>query len=124
MKNIKYYFFTLLTSMLLVNCSVVEKPFAYKGNEIEYAESLFKRQNQVTQQVMILLEDELSWVDEERVSDAELKMHDACHLLNDIANRERNGEKMSFNYQRQAHNSFTDCDNAVKEMETILKAID
>jgi len=124
MKNIKYCFLTLLISTLLVNCSVVKKPFAYKGKEIEYAESLFKRQNQVTQQVMILLEDEIALDDEEMVSDAELKMHDACHLLNDIANRERNGEEMSLYYQRQAHSSFIGCDQAVKAMETILKEIE
>ncbi len=91
---------------------------------IEYAEELFKKQNQVTYQVMMLLEDELSIADEDMLSLAELKMHDKCSLLNEMANYEMEGRKVSLYFKSQVKSSFKPCEQSLKEVELILQQLE
>jgi hypothetical protein len=99
---------------------VVKKPLMLQKDIIEYAEGLFKRQNLVTQQVM-LLDDELSIKDELIVSEAELQMHEKCHLLNEMANHEMAGDEVSLYYKGLVQRSFHTCDEQVKKLELILQ---
>ncbi len=113
----------LVVSLLLVGCTVVKRPFKYKDHTIEYAESIFRRQNQATQQVMLVLEEEPTDDEEERLSVAELQMYDACQLLNEAANREMEGKAISLYFQGQVKHSFKACDESVKNMESVLRLI-
>jgi len=109
--------------LLLTSCSYIHKPLQLKGDVIEYAETLFKRQNQVTLEVMMLLEEELTLAEEDRLSDAELQLHDKCQLLNEMAVYEMSGEEVSYYFQGQVQRSFKACDESVKNLEFILKQI-
>ena len=55
-----------------------------------YAEQVFKQQNAVTDQIIDAAE-LLNTEQYARLSQAELKMHDACQLLNEYAVSERDG---------------------------------
>ncbi len=123
-KKCKKFLLALVIMILLVNCTIVQKPFKFKDHAVEYAESIFRRQNQATQQVMILLEDDLTTEEEERLSEAELQMYKACHLLNEAANREMEGKNISVYFQGQVKLSFKACDESVKNMESILRNLE
>jgi len=94
-----------------------------KGDAIEYAELLYKRQNQVTLEVMMLLEEELTLAEEDRLSDAELQLHNKCQLLNEMAVYEMRGKDVSFYFQGKVQRSFKACDESVKNLESILNQI-
>lgn len=111
-------------SFHLVSCSIVDKSTFHHKQIAEYAELLFMRQNTVTQQVMMLFDEELSGQDEEQISKAELQMHDACHLLNEYANREIEGKSMSVFFRRKVKLSLEQCEERVRNMEWVLTRID
>ncbi|MFW5442807.1 MAG: hypothetical protein ACKE51_00670 [Methylococcaceae bacterium] len=119
----QYCFLSLIFSFLLASCTVVRTSFQSNESVVEYAELLFIRQNFVTQQLMMVDED-LTFVVEENVSQAELQMYDACHLLNEYARREMEGGKMSVFFRRRVKNSFKGCDEQVENMESLLIKID
>ena len=123
-KNLKIYIAVLLLSALLASCTLVKKPFELKKHAVKYAETLYKRQNQATQRVMMLLEEDVTLAEEESLSAAELKMYDDCQLLNEVANREREGKAVSLYFQKQVQNSFDACDDSVTKMELLLKQVD
>ncbi len=106
--------------LFLTNCSIVEKRF---NANIEYAELLFKKENGLTQQLMMLSDEELSLADEESISQAELKMNDDCQLLNESVNRRMEGKSMSFFFRRRVLNSLDACEESVKNMEAVLLSI-
>ena len=76
----------LLAAGLLTNCSVVRKPLKIKDDMTEYGELIYKRQNQAIQE-LILLEEDLDLTGQTKLSETELKMYRACHLLNEAARR-------------------------------------
>ena len=110
----KYCFLTFLVASFLISCSIANKPFKAKDNVAEYAESLFMQQNALTQQVIMLFSEDIALADEDKVSQAELQMHDACYLLIEFANREMEGKKMSVFFKRRVKNSFKACDESIK----------
>jgi len=122
-KNQQIYFTMLISSLLLASCTVVQKPFELKQHATEYAETLYKRQNLATQQVMFLLEEDISAEEEEQLSDAELEMYQACELLNEVASREQEGEAISLYFKKQVQGSFNACDDSVKKMELLLQQL-
>lgn len=119
----KKCFFVLLISSLVIGCSVAKKPFELKKKTAKYAESIFNRQNQATQKIIILSEEDISVAEEESLSVAELQMYEACHLLNEAANLEMEGKKINLYLQKQVRASLKNCDISVENMETILKGI-
>lgn len=128
-KQIKFYFqyfllVLLVFFLLLSGCSITREALNTKERITVYAESLFKRQNLLTQQLMMLSEEDMSLADEEILSQAELQMYDACHLLNEYANREIEGRKMSVFFRRRVKNSLNTCEDGIKNMESVLMAID
>lgn len=111
-----------LIVFLLTGCGLVEKPFSATDNIAEYAESLFMHQNALTQQLIMLIDEEssLSEADEELILQAELQMHDACQLLNEYANREIDGQRMSVLFKRRVQKSFKACESRVTHLESVL----
>ncbi len=73
---------------------------------------------------MMLSEEDMTSADEEIIFQAELQMHDACHLLNEYANREMEGKGMSVFFRRRVKNSLKTCDESVKNMESVLLEVD
>jgi len=116
----QYFLLALLVFFLLSGCSITSGVFKSKESISVYAEALFKRQNFLTQQLMMLSEEDMTLADEEIVFQAELQMHDACHLLNEYANRELEGKKMGVFFRRRVKNSFKACEEGVNNMESIL----
>ena len=123
-KYIKYYYLPFLISFLLAGCISFGKSLKSTESISEYAELLFKQQNRLTQQVMMLSEEDISPEEEEKISQAELQMHDACYLLIEYANREIEGKKMSVFFRRRVKNSLDSCSESIKIMELTLTEID
>jgi len=98
MKKYPYYYFLPLLCLLNA-CGLVEKTFK-PNNTAEYAELLFKRQNLLTQQLMMLFDEDFTEAEIDILSQAELEMHDACRLLNELANRELEGKKLSIFFKK------------------------
>ena len=126
-KQIKYSFqyvlLSLLVFFLLSGCSITSKALNSKERISIYAESLFKRQNLLTQQLMMLSEEDMTLADEEIIYQAELQMYDACHLLNEYANREKEEKKSSIFFRNRLRNSLKICEESVKNMDFILMEI-
>ena len=72
---------------------------------------------------MMLSDEEMTLADEEIIFQAELQMHDACHLLNEYANREMEERAMSVFFRRRVKNSLKTCEESVKNMESVLMEI-
>jgi hypothetical protein len=122
--KIKYCLIPLLVFFLLSGCSISRNVLNSKERISVYAEALFKRQNILTQQLMLLSDEDMTLADEETVFQAELQMHDGCHLLNEYANREMEGKKMNVFFRRRVKNSFKACEEGVKNMESVLMAVE
>ena len=120
---IQYILLPLLVFFFLSSCSITSKAFNSKERISIYAESLFKRQNSLTQQLMMLSDEEMTLADEEIIFQAELQMHDACHLRNEYANREMEERAMSVFFRRRVKNSLKTCEESVKNMESVLMEI-
>ena len=127
-KQIKYSFqyclLALLVFFFIPGCSMTGETLNSKESISIYAESLFKRQNSLTQQLMMLSEEDMTSTDEEIIYQAEIQMHDACHLLNEYANREIEEKGMSVFFRRRVKNSLNTCEESVKNMESVLMEID
>jgi len=123
-KPIRCFFLLLMISILFSGCSLVGESVKSVENISNYAELLFKRQNFLTQQVMMLLEDDIAEVEDEKIYQAEDQMHEACHLLNEYANREIDGKGTSIFFRRLLQRSFDKCEEKVIQMDLILKDID
>ncbi len=109
-----------LILLMLNSCTLVQQPFDFNQQLKDYAEALYKRQNQATQSLMVILEETLSIEDEEQLSDAELKMYDACHLLNEIVAYEVEGRFISLDFKRRVRNSFPDCEQSILDVELLI----
>lgn len=118
----------MMVTSFLVGCSI---PFrgGYGENDqskeefIRYVESVFKFQNQMTSDVMMLLEssDDLSRY--EKVLLAEQKMHEVCKPLNEYAARENDGLSIGLLLKRRVEKSAVACDKAAQQVNSYLKAL-
>ncbi|MCQ8181575.1 hypothetical protein NP603_10680 [Methylomonas sp. SURF-1] len=89
----------------------------------DYAESVFRHQNAIMSRLMMLSEAEML-PDTDDFEAAEQAMHDACHLLNEYAEREADGESMGFRFKAKVQSSIEGCDASVQKMEALLSGID
>ena len=83
----------------------------------DYAESVFRRQNQLSSRLMMLNDDA---EDEEVFDVADQEMRDACHLLNEYAEREISGESMGLRFKSKVQDSIEACDKSVQRMEVLF----
>ncbi len=105
-------------SLLLSGCSLMEM-ITHEQALSSYAESIFRRQNEVTSKLMMIPEDELD--DPEAVYQAEMNMHKACRLLNEYSQREMEGKPVSLLFKKRVRNSLEDCDESIQELEELLE---
>ncbi len=113
----------LLATNALTGCAVFHDVFGYQSTA-EYVESVFKRQNAISTQVMMLPETELEPDDYDELLKAEVQMQKDCKLLNDYAVKEMNNESTSLMFKKQVRDSAEGCDDSVQEVEELLEDFD
>ena len=118
MINLKSYSICLLL-LTLEGCAT----FGYTSTA-EYVEAIFKRQNAMATQVMMLTDIEFSAEDEEELLQAETQMLQDCRLLNAYAVKEMNHESTSLLFKKRVKDSAEGCDESVDELESLLDDFD
>ncbi len=109
---------TLLLPGVLSGCAGAPSMPGWSGFSV-YAEAVFRHQNEVSSRWMMLNDaDQLS--DNEELSQAEDAMDEACELLNQYAERESEGESMSWRFQSRVRESIQACDASVARVERLL----
>ncbi len=103
----------------LSSCAAVKDPLGlYKITQIRVdAEAIFRRQNSIVSEVMILTMDEESSV----LSDAEQEMLDACVELNAYAIRIRDKLGEDLRAQQRVLNSLDECNVATRKLEELVR---
>ncbi len=89
----------------------------------DYAESVFRHQNAVNSRLMMLSDADLL-PDTDNFEETEQAMQDACHLLNEYAEREADGESMGLRFKAKVQSSIEACDASVQKMEALLSGLD
>lgn len=94
-------------------------PHSVHSSFAAYAESVFRHQNELSSRLMMLSEaDQLP--DSDVFENAEELMSDACHLLNEYAERENSGESISWRFEAKVQSSIEGCDASIQRMEALL----
>jgi hypothetical protein len=86
----------------------------------EYGESVFRRQNLISSQVMMLSETDLSAENTQKLQQAESQMQKDCRLLNEYASREMDKESIDLLFQKQVRDSIKSCDLSIQNVEALL----
>ena len=113
--------FVLLFAWVVLTLTACATPPANSGHTSfsGYAESVFRHQNEVNSRLMMLSEaDKLP--DDDEFQKAEEAMADACHLLNEYAERESNNESIGWRFKSKVQDSVKGCDESVKRMEVLM----
>ncbi len=117
--------FVLLNLFFLLSCTTLQffsTPFdhAKLGDQVE---SLFRRQNHASHQVMMLLLEESENIDLEKIEQAELSMLKACKALNEFAILERDNQKISLSKKQKIISSIPVCEKKTATLEKLLHDI-
>jgi C-terminal processing protease CtpA/Prc len=106
-------------NLLVSGCSLLGD--LWQQDEIaEYGETVFRKQNLLTSQVMMLSESELSEQNQQRLQQAEARMQEDCKLLNEYATREMDAENIDLLFRKQVKDSIKGCDMSIQKMEATL----
>jgi hypothetical protein len=106
-----------LFGAIMAGCGLVEA-ITHKQALTVYAEDLFRRQNKLTSQLMML---DSTVENEEALYQAEMAMHEACKLLNDYARYQMEGKSLGILFKRRVKNSLPACEDAIVELEECLE---
>jgi hypothetical protein len=111
---------------LLSGCATAFFGYGANGQSREefgrHVEEVFRLQNRMTSQVMMLLEsDEVKNPDD--LLRAEQRMEQICSSLNEYASRDIDGLNIGFFLQRRVEKSAIDCEQAAREVESLLKSL-
>lgn len=87
-----------------------------------YVENVFRLQNSVTSEVMMLL-DSLDAKNQATILLAEQHMHKVCQPLNDYANRASDGLNTGLWLKIQVEHSTLDCELAAKAVQSALNKL-
>lgn len=118
MMNLRWYC-VCIVSLTLNGCAT----FGYTSTA-DYVEAVFRRQNAIATQVMMLTDIELSTEDEDELLQAETQMLQNCRLLNAYAVKEMNHESTSLLFKKRVKDSAESCDESVDEIESLLDDFD
>lgn len=108
--------------LTIVGCASLPPSGAKFNNFSDYAESVFKHQNQVISRMMMLNDSE-QLPESDALETSEQAMHDACHLLNEYAEMEIDGDFISPFFTQTVQNSIEGCDKSIHEMEHLLNRL-
>lgn len=84
-------------------------------------EKIFKLQNRMTSEIMIIQSDGTDSQEHLPIIQAEQAMEKNCSDLNEYASREIDGESKSIFLLRRVENSVTNCELAARKVEELLK---
>ena len=84
-----------------------------------YVEEVFRLQNSITSEVMILLEGD-DTKKYEALLQVEQHMQEACGPLNEYASRDIDGLSIGFFLRRRVEKSAIDCERAAQEVKSLL----
>ncbi len=87
----------------------------------QYVEEVFKLQNHVTSQIMVLMESS-DVKSHQPLLKAEQRMQDVCSPINEYASRDIDGLNIGLFLRRRVEKSAEDCDKAAREVEGLLNA--
>ena len=120
------WFFFLIAALNLSGCSIPyvngygEKGQSKKDFE-HYVESVFKFQNQLTSQVMMISASGEDLEDYDELLQAEQQMREACEPLNEYAVKEIDGSRIGFFLRRRVERSAYACEKSAFKVENLLK---
>lgn len=109
-------------SEILTGCSLLSDIWE-QDTIAEYGESVFRRQNVITSQIMMLSESELSPENSQKLQQAEAQMQKDCKLLNEYANREMDKANIDLLFKKQVRDSIQGCDASIQKMEVLLRQL-
>jgi galactokinase/mevalonate kinase-like predicted kinase len=85
-------------------------------------EAVFRLQNRMTSEVMVMQEGDMSAKDQEAILQAEQLMEKNCGYLNEYVSRDIDGLSKGLFLQRHVEKSVLDCETAAHNVEVLLKA--
>lgn len=98
-------------------------PIGHSREEFEhYVEEVFRFQNKMTSEVMMLLETAEAG-NHEQLLQSEQHMHRICEPLNEYVSRDIDGLSTGFFLRRQVVKSTLDCDHAAHEVKALLDGL-
>ncbi|MGR9088082.1 MAG: hypothetical protein ACU841_13535 [Gammaproteobacteria bacterium] len=117
----------LLLSVVFALSSGCASPFAgtygvmgQSREEFEhYVEKVFRFQNEMTSEVMMLLANSEAG-NHEQLLRSEQAMHQTCLPLNEYVSREIDGLRIPFSLRRNVAKSTVDCEHAAHEVKALL----
>ncbi|MCK5897662.1 MAG: hypothetical protein KAG06_01155 [Methylococcales bacterium] len=119
--KLRYRLFLLLFSLSSLSACTV---MSYK-TRADYGKSVFKRQNALSTEIMMIDgEMLLSEDDMDELLDEEAEMQKACRLLNDYALKKINKESISLLFKKRANDSIEDCADSIGNVESLLEDLE
>ena len=113
---------TAAIAFALPACSTLPPAAQQYDSFAEYAEAVFRHQNDLTSRIMMM--NETYDLENDRLESAEEDMNDACHLLNEYAEHEIDGDSMGIFFRRRVQASIENCDLKIQKLEDILAELD
>lgn len=125
MLNKSRHFLWLMVLIILSGCTIGKSDPTFSTQSFAaYAESVFRRQNNATSQVMMLSTEEVA-VDQKDFNGllaAEKKMHHACTDLVAYAQASQIENSTSLLQRARAGKAINACDQATYTLESLLKS--
>jgi hypothetical protein len=109
----------VLTGMSLNGCSLFQD-MVEQDNIAQYGEAVFRKQNEITSQIMMLSEAELSKEQYQKLQQAESQMQKNCQLLNEYASREMDKSSIDLVFKKRVRDSIENCDLSIQQIEHTL----
>ena len=113
----------LLHLLLMLTGCVISHPAQDGKNTLsfsEYVEDVFRRQNNIVSEILIIIEDDADETDHAELIRSEQNLQEACKLLNEYAVRERDELTMGLIFKRKVKNSVAGCEKAIENAESLL----
>ncbi len=115
----RYFPISLPLLAALASCATLPPSAQQYDNFADYAESVFRHQNDLISRLMMLNETE-QLEENAEVEQAEQEMQEACQLLNEYAERESDGDFIGPFFKRKVQTSIENCDRNIQQLETLL----
>lgn len=114
--------------MALMGCAVLFEK-GYGANRLpreefeRYVEEVFRLQNNMTSEVMMLMESEGNGQSYTALIRAEQHMHEICAPLNEYASRNSEGLNVGLLLSHAVEKSAVDCERAARQVESLLEEL-
>lgn len=103
----------------LVGCSLFQDMWE-QDTIAEHGEAVFRKQNLITSQIMMLSESDLSAENLQKLQQAESRMQKNCKLLNEYATKEMDKAVINLSFKKQVRDSIENCDLSIQQIENTL----